>query len=216
MRSKALLVSGAAALLASCGGAGSSGAGQTSLPLNSTNYVTITQTPTTSTTTTLVGQTLPAGVTNPLETTYVVATGDYPSTIAKRFKVPFEDFLAINGWTLVGDQVPGFPAPGATIKIPPGWTTPGEAAVSTETTPSNGTTPASDSTVADASQTTVATDGSTCPAGEYTIKAGDTPGGVAKALDTTVEALAAANTNTKGYKGFVVGIKIKTPPKADC
>jgi hypothetical protein len=39
---------------------------------------------------------------------------------------------------------------------------------------------------------------------------------VAKKLDTTVEALDAANVNTKGYSGFFPGLKIKTPPKADC
>ncbi len=46
--------------------------------------------------------------------------------------------------------------------------------------------------------------------------AGDYPGKVAKNLDTTVAALDAANVGTKGYSSFQVGVKIKTPPKANC
>ena len=51
---------------------------------------------------------------------YVVAAGDSPATIADKFKVTLEDLLNINEWTLVGDQVPEFPAVGTAIRIPPG------------------------------------------------------------------------------------------------
>ena len=65
--------------------------------------------------------------------------------------------------------------------------------------------------------TTIAGGQSACAPGEYTILAEDTSRvKVAKKLDTTVEALDAANVNTKGYGGFFPGLKIKTPPKADC
>jgi LysM repeat protein len=66
---------------------------------------------------------------------YVIAARDYPSTIAKKFKVRLEDLLAINGWTLAGNQVPEFPVPGTTIRIPPGWTDPGKGSDSTTAGP---------------------------------------------------------------------------------
>ena len=68
---------------------------------------------------------------HPEEGEYVLAAGDFPSTIAAKFKVRFEDLLAINGWTLAGDQVPEFPVAGTSIRIPPGWTDPGKGSDST-------------------------------------------------------------------------------------
>ena len=207
MKSNVLLVTLSAAVLASCGAANGSATDDTVLGLTSTNYVTVTQTPTTLIPTTIAGSTGNPGTVHPEEGTYVIATGDFPSTIANRYKVPFADLLAINGWTLVGDQVPEYPAVGTTIKIPPGWTEPGTAADSGDTT--TGTTPSE-------ATTTVAGGQSTCAPGEYTIVEGDFLGRVAAKLDTTVEALNAANANTQGYSAFYPGLKIKTPPKADC
>jgi LysM repeat protein len=206
MKSKVLLVALSAAFLASCSNSGGSSA-QTTLGLTATNYVTVTQTPTTVTTTTQPGVSNPGKV-HPEEGSYVIAAGDYPSTIAKKFKVVFADLLAINGWTLVGQQVPEFPTPGTTIRIPPNWTEPGTA---TDTTGGGGSTPPTNTT------TTLAGGGSTCAPGEYTILAEDTSRSkVAKKLDTTVDALDAANVNTPGYSSFYPGLKIKTPPKANC
>ena len=137
----------------------------------------------------------------------MIATGDYPSTIARKYKVKFEDLLAINGWTLQGQIVPEFPAVGTTIKIPPGWTEPGTAdrhrygdtGTPTETT------------------TTVAGGQSDmCARRVHDRRGRHLEGKVAKKLDTTVDALDAANANTAGYSGFYPGLKIKTPPKADC
>ncbi len=207
MKSNVLLVALSAAVLASCG-AGGSESEATVLGLTSTNYVTVTQTPTTLTPTTIAGAAGTPGLVHPEEGSYVIATGDYPSTIARAYKVKFEDLLAINGWTLVGDQVPEYPAVGTTIKIPPGWTEPGTA---TDTSTDSGSTPPTETT------TTIAGGQSACAPGEYTILAEDTSRSkVAKKLDTTVEALDAANANTSGYKSFYPGLKIKTPPKADC
>jgi LysM repeat protein len=205
MKMNVVLVTLVAVGLAACDSGDGSNSDSTVLGLTSTNYVTVTQTPTTLTPTTLVGATIAPGTVHPEEGTYVIANGDYPSTIANKFKVPFEDLLAINGWTLVGDQVPEYPAIGTTIKIPPGWTEPGTA---TDTTTGNGT-PAE-------STTTIPGGVSTCAPGEYTIVEGDYEGKVAEKLDTTVEALRAANTNTANYASFYPGLVIKTPPKADC
>ena len=209
MKSNVLLVALSAAVLASCGAATGSSPDQTVLGLTSTNYVTVTQTPTTLTPTTLLPGTGTPGTVHPEEGSYVIAAGDFPSTIAKTYKVAFTDLLAINGWTLVGNQVPEFPAIGATIKIPPGWTEPGTAPDTSGTTAS-GTTPSAPTTTIKGGQ-------STCAPGEYTITAADTSRvKVAKKLDTTVEALDAANAATKGYSGFFPGLVIKTPPKATC
>lgn len=207
MKSNVLLVALSAAVLASCGAANGA-SNNTVLELTPTNYVTVTQTPTTLTATTVLGGTGNPGTVHPEEGTYIIATGDYPANIAVKYKVKLDDLIAINGWTLVNGQVPEFNnlAPGATIKIPPGWTEPGTAADTT----ANGTTPSTETT------TTIAGNQSTCAPGEYTIVAGDYPAKVAKALDTTVDALNAANVGTKGYASFQVGVKIKTPPKANC
>ena len=207
MKSNVLVVALSAAVLASCGAANGSSPDPTTLDLTSTNYVTVTQTPTTLVATTLAGQSPNPGTVHPEQGSYVIANGDLPSTIAHKFKVKFTDLMSINGWTLVGNQVPEFPAVGATIILPPGWTEPGTA---TTTDTSGASTPPSETT------TTVAGGQSTCAPGEYTIVAGDYLGKVAKKLDTTVDALNAANVNTAGYASFYVGLKIKTPPKASC
>jgi LysM repeat protein len=208
MKSNVLLVSLSAALLAACGAASGSSPDQTTLGLTSTNYVTVTQTPTTIAATTVPGAVGAPGTVHPEEGSYVIAQNDFPSTIAAKYKVAFQDLLDINGWTLQGNQVPEFPAVGATIKIPPGWTEPGTAPDTSGGT-STGTTPSE-------STTTIAGGQPACAPGEYTIVAGDFPAKVAKSLDTTVDALNAANVGTKGYASFQVGVKIKTPPKANC
>ena len=128
MKSKVLLVSLAALVLAACGAANGAAPDGTVLGLTSTNYVTVTQTPTTLLPTTIAGAGNP-GVVHPEEGTYVIVAGDFPSTIANKFKVTLDDLIAINGWTLSNGQVPEFNslAAGATIKIPPNWTEPGRS-----------------------------------------------------------------------------------------
>ena len=209
MKSNVLLVALSAAVLASCGAATGSSPNQTVLQLTPTNYVTVTQTPTTLTTTTIPGQPANPGTVHPEEGSYVTVAGDLPSTISKKFGVKFVDLMAINGWTLVGNQVPGFKI-GLTIKIPPGWTEPGTAPVASGATTATGTTPSTETT------TTIAGGQMTCAPGEYTIVTGDYLGKVANKHNTTVDALNAANTTTKGYASFYPGLKIKTPPKANC
>ena len=121
MRFNPVLVTLVAVGLAACGSGDGSGSDATVLGLTSTNYVTVTQTPTTTTTTTLPGT--PGGnpgTVHPEEGSYVIASGDYPSTIATTYKVKFEDLLAINGWTLQGQIVPEFPAGGHDHQDPTG------------------------------------------------------------------------------------------------
>ncbi|MEA3184830.1 MAG: hypothetical protein QOJ74_1307 [Ilumatobacteraceae bacterium] len=210
MKSNVLLATLCAGFLASCG-TGGTASQPTVLGLTATNYVTVTQTPTTLTQTTLPGATVAPGTVHPEEGSYTIVAGDYPSTIAKKYHVPFQSLLDINGWTLVGQQVPAFPTPGTAIRIPPNWTEPGAAAA-----PTTGTTPSSGSSPATGTTTTLAGGVSTCGAGEYTIVAGDYLGKVATKLNTTVAELDAANASTAGYKSFYVGLKIKTPPKTNC
>ncbi len=224
MKSNVLLVAVSAALLASCGGSTGKATGDTTaFKLTATNYVV---TPTVPPSTTLPpGVTAaPAGeVVNPNETTYTVVAGDLPSTIAKKFHVPFKDLMNANGWTLdAKNQVPGF-AIGMTVKIPAGSkvgdtaTTPTVAPAPGDTGSATNTSVAASAGDTTAPKTTATTVPSTCKAGgEYVIVAGDYPTKVAKKLGTTVAALDSVNANTKGYKGFVVGVKIKTPAKTGC
>ncbi|MGZ4701483.1 MAG: LysM peptidoglycan-binding domain-containing protein [Ilumatobacteraceae bacterium] len=206
MKSNVVLVALSAAVLASCGTGGAS-SGPTTLALTPTNYVTVLPTPTTTTTTTLPGQAGNPGQVHPEEGSYVIASGDLPSTIARKFKVKFADLMSINSWPLVGQQVPECPAIGTTIRLPPGWTEPGAPA----DTSGGGTTPPTGTT------TTLAGGKSTCAPGEYTILPEDTTRKkVADKLNTTVAELDAANAATKGYSSFYPGLKIKTPPKANC
>ena len=76
------------------------------------------------------------GTIHPEEGSYILQAGDFPSTIAAKFEVRFEDLLAINGWALVGNQIPEFPPAGTTIKIPPkNWREPdATTGVTTSTT----------------------------------------------------------------------------------
>lgn len=203
MKLTVLLVTLATAVLASCGGS-NAGSAQTTLGLTSTNYVTVATTPTTIATTTSLGGT--PGAVHPEEGSYTLTAEDlYAANVALKFKVKLEDLLAINNLVLDENQfVPGWPAPGGVIRIPPGWTEPGAPETDGETAPPTETT------------TTIAGGQPTCEPGEYTIVEGDYEGKVATKLDTTVEALRAVNVNTPGYSSFYVGLTIKTPPKSEC
>ena len=65
------------------------------------------------------------GRVHPEQGTYVLQPDDlFVAKIASRFKVRLSDLLTINGWTLDNNLVIGYPQPGTTIKIPPGWTEP--------------------------------------------------------------------------------------------
>lgn len=202
----------------SAGDSGTTGASATTIGISSTNFVTLAPTPSTTTPITSA-EPLPGSILE-YESTYVVQTDDYPSTVALKFKVDFQAFLDLNGWTFDGTYVPEWPGVGATIKIPAGATVPGEPAPGADT--GSGDTGSGDES-ADASEaTTGTTEAPTttvniCTEGTYTIVEGDTPSGVAKKLDTTIDLLRAANADTKGYGSFYVGLVIKVPAKTqDC
>jgi LysM repeat protein len=120
---------------------------------------------------------------------YVVQSGDYAIKIADPF-------------------------PGQDVKIPPGAVSADVIAAG-----SGAADPVveGDAVATDPVGETIPDSGSNCPAGSYTIEAGDTARTkVASKFDVTVEALDAANASTSGYSGFYPGLKIVIPAKADC
>jgi LysM repeat protein len=153
------------------------------------------------------------------EATYVVVAGDYPFQVAARFGVDFEEFVALNGWTIVDGVVPEWPIPGTPIRIPVGAVVPGGPSVleplPTTTTTTDPLAPVTDDSAPDAGtdpETATATtvdNGVGC--GTYTVMEGDYPVLVATKLNTTVEKLATANDDTAGYGAFYVGLKINVP-----
>ncbi|MFN8023051.1 MAG: LysM peptidoglycan-binding domain-containing protein [Acidimicrobiales bacterium] len=198
--------------LAACGGAsGPLDALPSESSVEVTDYVTLPPPTTTIPPTT----TLPPepGSVLTSEATYVIVEGDYPFVVANRFGVDFKEFVALNGWEIVDGQVPDWPAPGTTIRIPAGATVPGGPSVlvpvpTTTTTvpPGVPTVPASEPA---AETTTTVDDGIGC--GVYTVAEGDYKLLVADKLDTTVDELDAANADTDGYGAFYVGLKINVP-----
>jgi hypothetical protein len=147
------------------------------------------------------------------EATYVIVEGDYPFVVANRFGVDFKEFVELNGWEIVDGQVPDWPAPGTTIRIPAGATVPGGPSVlvpvpTTTTTLPPGVLPVP-SSEPPAETTTTVDDGIGC--GTYTVAEGDYKLLVADKLNTTVDALDAANADTDGYGAFYVGLKLNVP-----
>ena len=158
-----------------------------------------------TTTTTIAPTGTAADGTSPVEQQYEVQSGDAVSAIARKFGVTAEELANYNKWE---DGINHSIFPGDVILIPPGAKVP-SASTSTDTASS---TP--DATAASTGTTPPATLGDNCKAGEYVIVAGDTPSGVAKKFDVTVDQLNAANADTPGYGGFVVGITIVIPEKS--
>jgi LysM repeat protein len=201
------LVLGATALgLASCGGDAATSS-STPITISATNYVTIPPAPSTAAVVTTAPDT--PGAILQYESTYVIQANDYPSTVASKFKVKFEDLMTLNGWTLDDSGiVPEWPGVGATIKIPAGATVPG-------LTPPTLTTLTPDPATATLPALTVAptTTIGVCAKGTYVIQAGDLPGKVAANFNVSLDALNAANVNTKGYDAFIVGVTIVIPGK---
>jgi LysM repeat protein len=190
----------AALVMASCG-ADDGAASVTTIDLSSASTAFVVRPPAT---------TAPAETSVPAEgevvtvaQEYVVQSGDTPIGVARKFNVSVDELIAYNEW---GPNQ--FAFPGDTIKIPPGGTAP---AASTATT--DDSVPEDDSAEPAA---TIPDAGDNCAEGSYTIAAGDTPLGVARKFDVTVDALNAANAGTPGYGGFIVGVEIVIPAKSDC
>ncbi|MEK7422732.1 MAG: LysM peptidoglycan-binding domain-containing protein [Actinomycetota bacterium] len=197
--------------LVACGGEAAT-TGATTVKIGATNYVTIPA----------AAATIPPVTTAPdapgsqlqFEGTYIIVEGDYPSTVAAKWKVAFPTLMELNGWTLDENlNVPEWPGVGATIRIPAGAIVPGEPAPSTQTTLA-GTQATTAPTAATVATTTTIASAETGCNGSYVIVEGDLPGRVAANFDVSLAALDAANVNTKGYKAFIVGVTIVIPK--DC
>lgn len=205
-----LVVLATTAGLASCG-ADAAPAATTSVQIGATNYVTIPPAPSTVAPVT-TAQDAPGSVLQ-FQSEYVILEGDYPSTVASKFKVSFEDLKTLNGWTLQPNGiVPEWPGVGGTILIPAGATVPGEPPDPGPPSTTIAGSPVAPTTVAPA--TTAAPTTTEAPAeacGTYTVVDGDYPGLVAQKLNTTVAKLAAANTATRGYGAFYIGLVINVP-----
>ena len=194
-----------ALFLASCG-ADDSAATQSTIDLSAASTAFVVRPPATTAPPT---DSVAAGEVVTTEQEYVVQAGDYPLKVTEMFGVSLDDLVAYNEWGSANE----FPGPGTTIKIPPGGTAPGatEPAESTDTATDTGT----DATT-EAPAATIPDAGDNCGEGTYVIVAGDIPSRVADKFDVTLDALNAANAGTPGYAGFVVGIEIVIPAKADC
>jgi LysM repeat protein len=195
---------GAALAFSACG---STATGTTSSVVNlqATNYHTLPPTITTlppSLTSQAPGQSVPPGVTfapgsvTTAVTTYKVQKGDVPSAVARRFGITLDALVQAN------TDTPNYASfyVGLTIKIPAGATVPTSSTTTTQPLP-------------DLTKGTVK---GNCVRGTYTVQKGDLPGTVAKKFNLTRAQLDAANASTKGYSGFIVGIKIIIPAATGC
>ena len=188
-----------AALLSACGDGSATGSSTTAVNLNSTSFATLAPTP----------STLPPETTLPTEgqvsaaaQEYTIAAGDVPVNVAKRFGVTLDALNLANANTPNYDKF----YVDTVIKIPEGALVPAPT-----TTVAAGATPTATTTGDAATTTTLAANENGCTVGTHEIIAGDLPGTVAKKYDVTVAQLDAANTGTKGYKNFIVGVKIVIP-----
>ena len=222
MRTSFLGAGGAVVLVAALGlascGSEAPATTATTIRIGATNFVTLP--PTQSTAPVATNADVAAGTRIEGESTYVVQADDYPSTVPAKFRVSYQEFMALNGFVLDSRGfLPGW-EPGITVKIPAGATVPGSSGASaagTATTVAG--TPATATTgpaqAATGTSAPVATTAEVCASDEpYTIQAGDAPATVAQKFDTTVAALNASNGGTRGYTSFQVGIQIKIP--VDC
>lgn len=208
MRSKSMtLVLGLAGALtlSACGSA--AGTGPTVLSIPPTNFEVLPTTPTTAAPTT--DPNAPVGPSTDVGT-YVLTTDDiYPSRVANKFKVTLAALLEVNGLALdaSGQQVPNWPKPGETIKLPIGYVMPGTSTGTTLPSTSPGTSAPTNTT------TTLPPTG--CAPGKYTLKPEDTTRiKVAEKFGITYQQLDEANKDTQGYSMFYPGLVIVIPAKS--
>ena len=174
-------------LLTACG-TSSAQSGATVVNLGGTNWATIPTTP--PTVSTIPGTTLPPvpGEKTTTVIEYTLKSGDNPTTVASFYGITLQELNEINAGTSGYNLF----FVGLKIKIPIGATIPpdGEAPGATVPPP------------------VIAL------CGKYTLLPGDFPGSVAKKFKVTVKALDAANEDTNGYGGFIVGTEINIPCQA--
>lgn len=179
------LAAGAVVLLSACGTAAGAQSGATVVNLGTTNWATIPTVP--PTVATIPGTTLPPtpGSQTTTITEYTLVAGDNPTKVASAWGISLQELNDVNAGTTGYLQF----FVGLKIKIPVGATIPVEGTAPGATVPP------------------VTTE--IC--GEYTLASGDFPKIVADKFHVTVKALDAANEDTNGYGGFIVGTKIQIP-----
>lgn len=171
--------------LAACGD-NSAASSTTVVNMGATNYQTLPVTQSTEPAASTLPP-MPGQITNQ-EQSYSVVSGDYMALIASMYGITVAAIAEANGWPDGGAGHKLFP--GDVIKIPAG------AIVPLPTTTTELTAPPSTNA---------------CTNGTHTIVAGETPGTVAKKYGTTIQKLGLANLKTKGYKSFIIGVKINLP-----
>lgn len=175
--------------LSACGTSAGAQSGATVVNLGTTNWATIPTVP--PTVATIPGTTLapvPGQKTTTI-TEYELQPGDNPTKVASFYGITLQELNEVNAGTSGYDIF----FVGLKIKIPVGATIPAAGDAPGATVPPVET--------------------EIC--GEYTLASGDFPGSVAKKFKVTVKALDAANEDTNGYGGFIVGTKIQVPCAAD-
>ncbi|MCE9623542.1 MAG: LysM peptidoglycan-binding domain-containing protein [Actinomycetia bacterium] len=184
-----VLAGGAVVLLSACGTASGTQSGATVVNLGTTNWATIPTVPVTEPT--IPESTLPP-VPGDKTTTiqeYELKAGDNPTSVASAWGISLQELNEVNAGTSGYDIF----FVGLKIKIPVGATIPSTGTETGDTVPP------------------VVTE--IC--GDYTLLPGDFPKVVADKFHVTVKALDAANEDTNGYGGFIVGTKIKIPCAED-
>ncbi len=180
-----VLAASAVVLLSACGTASGAQSGATVVNLGTTNWATIPTVP--PTLATIPGTTVPP-VPGQQTTTiqeYELQAGDNPTKVASAWGISLQELNDVNATTTGYDIF----FVGLKIKIPVGATIPVEGTGTGETLPP--------------------VEIELC--GEYTLASGDFPKVVADKFKVTVKALDAANEDTNGYGGFIVGTKINIP-----
>ncbi len=134
---------------------------------------------------------------------YEVQSGDTLYGLASRYKVDVNELVSYNDWS-DGLQHPLHP--GDVIKIPPGYTIPSETTTTTTAAAGTGST---DSTEAGAETSTTV---DTSQGGTYEVQPNDTLIGIAKKVNSTVDAIVAANGWSDGTSHVLIpGDTIKIP-----
>jgi len=197
-----LLAAGGLLALSSCGDDDGGSAAVSTVQIKPSSYSV--KEPATTTTVAIVPAADEQGR-SPAEQSYTVHKDEYPVEIAKLFDIPLDELRNYNGWDSTYSD---YPAPGGTVRIPPGAkfvdpnaTTTTAAGQTSETTDSSGSTPDSSG---DRCQPT------------YEVKAGDAPLVITRKFDITIEQLNAANVDTPNWPNLYTGRSIKLPPPADC
>ena len=183
----AVSVLGAGGVLAACGDS-STASSTTVAMMGATNYQTLPVTQSTLPPATTLPP-MPGQITSD-EQSYTVQPNDYMGLIASMYSVSIAQLATANGWPDAGATHKLYA--GDVIKIPAGAIVPIPTS-STEATAAPTTAP--------------------CIKGTHTIVSGESPGVVAKQYGVTLQQLGLVNLHTKGYRSFIVGVKINIPCK---